>query len=119
MQDVGFSHDFTYLAVAANDNEDLLSFAIPTIDLALIRTLKRELREENAQTGILLSSAKARHFFQEILDAERYITLRYFTAYTPESILRELKRYILDHYLFPKKKRGRRKTAAAPKNPTA
>ncbi len=119
MQDVGFSLNFTFLAVASNDNEDLLSFAIPTVDLSLIRTLKRELREENAKTGMLLHSAKARRFFQEVLDAERYITLRYFTAYTPEDTLRQLKRHILDSYLFPKMKRRRKKSAAAPKKPEA
>lgn len=110
----GFMYSLTFLPAASNDNEDLLCFAIPLLDLSLIRNLKHELREENARTGILLRSAKSRRFFQEVLDAERYILLRYFTASAPEERVRQLKRHILDHYLFPKKKRRRRKPTTAP-----
>ncbi len=115
MQDVGCLHSFTFLSVASNDNDDLLSFAIPSFDLGLIRDIKRELREENAQTGMLLRSPKARHFFQEVLDAERYILLRYFTPYTCEDTVRALKRHILDTYLFPKMKRSRKKAKSSKK----
>jgi len=108
MQYVGLSLNLPFLAVASNDNEDLLSFAIPSFDLSLIRDLKRELRAENAETGMLLSSIKARRFFQEVIDAERYILLRYFTPYSCENTVRALKRHILDSYLFPKTKRRRK-----------
>lgn len=60
---------------------------------------------ENSDTGILLCSRKERRFFQEIIDAERYILLRYFTLNTPERVLRALKRHILDTYLAPKIRR--------------
>lgn len=115
MQYLACCLNFIFLPVASNDNDDLLSFAIPSIDLSLIRDIKRELREENAETGILLNSPKARHFFQEVLDAERYILLRYFTAHAPETTIRQLKRQILDRYLFPKMKRRRKKTPQKPK----
>jgi hypothetical protein len=105
MQYIGKCLNFTFLPVASNDNEDLLLLPCPSLDLALIRTIKRELHEENNQTGILLSSRKKRRFFQEVADAEHYILLRYFTFNAPEIILRHLKRRILDQYLFPKRKR--------------
>ncbi|MBY0408157.1 MAG: hypothetical protein K2Q01_10730 [Rickettsiales bacterium] len=87
----------------------MLSFQIPSFDLSLIRDIKRELREENAITGMLLHSKRDRRFFQEVVDAERYIILRYFTYGTPEATLRALKRHILDRYLFPKLKRKKSK----------
>jgi hypothetical protein len=57
---------------------------------------------------MLLKSARERRFFQEVLDAERYIMLRYFTKSTPEATLRALKRHILDRYLCPKPRRSRK-----------
>ena len=109
MQDVGRCLNFTFLPVASNDNDDLLSFAAPSFDLSIIRKIKSELRSENAETGALLCSRKERRFFEEVVDAERYILLRYFTYYVPETTLRQLKRRILDNYLFPKKRRSRKK----------
>lgn len=111
MQYMGQLLNFTFLPVASNDNEDLLDFSVPSADLSVIRRLKRELTLENAETGMLLQSRKARHFFQEVLDAERYILLRYFTLNAPEEVVRQLKRHILDAYLFPKMKRRRKKHA--------
>lgn len=108
MQDVGRCLNFTFLPVASNDNDDLLSFAFPSVDLAFIREIKNDMRELNAETGVLLCSRKERKFFQEVTDAERYILLRYFSLNTPEIILRRLKRRILDKYLVPKAKRGRK-----------
>jgi len=105
MQYVGQCLNFIFLPVASNDNDDLLSFAFPSFDLAIIREIKDELHAENAETGILLNSRKQRRFFQEVVDAERYILLRYFTSGTPENTLRRLKRHILDNYLFPKRRR--------------
>jgi hypothetical protein len=105
MKYIGQCIHFTFLPVASNDNDDLLALRFPSFDLALIREIKQELRSDNAETGILLSSRKERRFFQEVLDAERYILLRYFTLNTPEIILRRLKRHILDNYLFPRRKR--------------
>jgi hypothetical protein len=110
MQYVGRCLNFTFLPVASNDNDDLLSFAAPSFDLSIIRKIKVELRYENAETGILLCSRKDRRFFQEVVDAEKYILLRYFTHATPEAVLRRLKRHILDNYLFPKKKPGRKRS---------
>lgn len=109
MQYIACCHNFTFLPVASNDNDDLLALAIPSFDLAFIRDIKYELRLENAQSGILLRSRKERRFFQEVVDAERYILLRYFTVNVPELTLRRLKRHILDQYLFPRLKRKRRK----------
>lgn len=109
MQYVGRFQDFDFLPVASNDNDDLLSFSVPSLDLSIIRRLKHELREENAITGMLLQSRKARRFFQEVMDAERYIVLRYFSKSPPEDIIRQLKRHILDTYLFPRPKRGKKK----------
>ena len=97
-----------YLPIASNDNEDLLSFAFPAGDLAFIRDLKDDMRLQNSETGMLLHSRKERRFFQEVLDAERYIMLRYFTYGVPEDMIRRLKRYILDHYLFPKARRRKK-----------
>lgn len=108
MQYVGYCYDFTFLPAASNDNDDLLALSVPSYDLAFIRDIKRHLRQENAQSGILLSSRKERRFFQEVVDAERYIMLRYFTLNAPESVLRSLKRHILDHYFFPRMKRRRK-----------
>jgi hypothetical protein len=68
---------------------------------------------------MLLRSPRVRRFFQEVLDAERYLMLRYFTSHVPEDTIRALKRHILNTYLFPKKKRRRKKTATAPKTPNA
>jgi hypothetical protein len=113
MQYVGRCLNFTFLPVASNDNDDLLAFAVPSFDLSIIRGIKHEMREENAETGMLLCSRKDRLFFQEVVDAERYIVLRYFTNATPEEVLRRLKRHILDNYLFPKIKR-RKKTTPVP-----
>lgn len=112
MQYIERCHNFTFLPVASNDNDDLLALAIPSFDLAFIRDIKREMRLENAQTGNLLRSRRERRFFQEVVDAERYILLRYFTIDTPEITLRRLKRHILDQYLFPRLKRKRRKKSA-------
>ena len=111
MQYVEQCVNFIFLPVASNDNDDLLSFAVPSFDLSIIREIKRELRDENAQSGMLLCSRKNRKFFQEVVDAERYILLRYFTNSTPEETIRRLKRYILDKYLFPKKRKRRKKKA--------
>jgi hypothetical protein len=44
MQYLGCLPQVTFLCVAANDNDDLLSFAIPAFDLSLIRNIKHELR---------------------------------------------------------------------------
>ena len=105
MQDVVNFLNFIFLPVASNDNDDLLALPQPSVDLAIIRALKREMREENAANGLLLRSRKQRRFFQEIIDAERYIILRYFSVATPEILLRRLKRHILDNYLSPKRRR--------------
>jgi hypothetical protein len=113
MQYVGRCLNFIFLPVASNDNDDLLSFALPHHDLALIQEIKDDLRYENALTGMLLRSRKERKFFQECVDAERYILLRYFTFDTPELTLRKLKRYILDTYLMPKNKRRRKNADTA------
>ncbi len=104
MQYIGQCRNVIYLPVASNDNEDLLEFAFPAVDLAFVRELKKDLRQQNAESGILLWSRKERRFFQEIMDAERYLLMRYFMYGVPEESIRELKRYILDHYLFPKTK---------------
>ena len=102
MQYVDRYHSFDFLPVASNDNEDLLAITTPEQNLSLIRSLKYEMREENAQDGLLLRSRKKRKFFQEILDAEYYILLRYFSVQPDALLLRRLKRHILDHYLFPR-----------------
>ena len=62
----------------------------------------------------VLTCALERRFFQEIMDAERYLLMRYFMYGVPEEAIRELKRYILDHYLFPKTK-GRKSAKKKPK----
>ncbi len=108
MQYIGSCHNFTFLPVASNDNDDLLALAIPAFDLAFIRDIKNDMRTENSYSGILLRSRKERRFFQEVVDAEKYILLRYFTMNTPELTLRKLKRHILDNYLFPRMKRKKR-----------
>ena len=108
MQYIGRCLDFTFLPVASNDNDDLLSLPFPAFELSIIREIKRELYRDNEQTGVLLSSRKERRFFQEVSDAERYIVLRYFTQNAPEHVLRSLKRHILNNYLFPRKKRRKR-----------
>lgn len=105
MQYVGQYLNFLFLPVASNDNDDLLALASPSSDLAIIRRLKCSMYEENMHTGILLRSRKERRFLQEIIDAERYIILRYYTSGAPETSLRKLKRYILDTYLFPRTRR--------------
>jgi hypothetical protein len=109
MQYIGRCHDFIFLPVASNDNDDLLSLPFPEFELSVIREIKRDLCRENAHSGILLKSRKERRFFQEVSDAERYIVLRYFTQNAPEQLLRNLKRHILNSYLFPRKKRRSKK----------
>jgi len=93
---------FDFLPVASNDNDDLLAIDAPERNLSMIRSLKNEMREENAQDGLLLRSRRKRKFFQEVLDAEYYILLRYFSAAPNHAMMQRLKRHILDHYLFPK-----------------
>jgi hypothetical protein len=114
MQHIGRCFNFTFLPVASNDNDDLLALAIPSADLAFIRDIKLEMRNENALSGLLLSSRKERRFFQEVVDAERYIIMRYFTRNASEDALRKLKRHILDNYLFPRLKKSRRKKKKSP-----
>jgi hypothetical protein len=104
MQYVGRCFNFLFLPVASNDNEDLLALSFPAFNLDVIRCIKHEMREDNAQSGVLLCSRKERRFFQEVIDAERYILLRYFSVNTPELMLRRLKRHILDNYLFPRRR---------------
>ena len=101
MLHIGCFSDITYLAVASNDNDDLLAPSSPAQELYLIKLVKALVREENAITGELLRSQEERRFFQEILDAERYLTLRYFTFNTPKDVVNKLKRHILDTYLSP------------------
>lgn len=113
MQYVGRCLNFVFLPVASNDNDDLLALPFPAFDLATIRDIKQQLRDENACTGLLLTSRKERRFFQEVVDAERYILLRYFSHNTPEDAVRKLKRHILDNYLFPRKRRKKKATAPA------
>jgi hypothetical protein len=108
MQYVERCHNFTFLPVSSNDNDDLLAFYAPAFDLSIIREIKMDMRADNAQTGCLLGSRKERRFFEEVIAAEQYILLRYFTYAPSEEVLRRLKRKILDCYLFPKKKRGRK-----------
>lgn len=115
MQYIGQCRNVIYLPVASNDNDDLLDFPFPAVDLAFVRELKKDLRLQNAESGILLQSRKERLFFQEVVDAERYLLMRYFMSNVPEDSIRELKRYILDHYLFPKPKR-RKSAKKKPKN---
>lgn len=105
---VGWYLDFTFLPVASNDNDDLLALPFPAFELSLIQEIKNELRADNAVTGVLLNSKRDRRFFQEVMDAERYILLRYFTFNAPENVIRQLKRHILDNYLFPRRKRKKR-----------
>lgn len=102
MQYVDRFHSFDFLPVASNDNEDLLAIDAPEANLSMIRSMKEEMREKNAQDGLLLRSRRTRKFFQEVLDAEYYILLRYFSVAPDHSVMRRLKRHILDHYLFPK-----------------
>lgn len=108
MQHLGYCLNFHFLPAASNDNEDLLSLPFPAFDLALIREIKRQLHFANRESGVLLNSRRERRFFQEVVDAERYILLRYFSFNTPELTLRKLKRHILDNYMFPKKRRKRK-----------
>lgn len=109
MQYIGRCHNFVFLPVASNDNDDLLALNTPHYDLSLVREIKQQLLMENMFTGMLLSSRKERRFFQEILDAERYIVMRYFTASAKEEVIRALKYYIVTSYLCPKPRRGRKK----------
>lgn len=109
MQYVGHLHNVEFLPAASNDNEDLLSLNFPSFDLALIRKIKLSLREENIESGILLSSRKERRFFQEIVDAERYIVMRYFTPNVCEKAVRALKRHIMNSYLMPRKSPRKKK----------
>lgn len=102
MQDVDHFYGFDFLPIASNDNDDLLAIATPEQNLTFIRYLKHEMLEENAQDGLLLRSRRKRRCFQEILDAEDYILLRYFSRQPDMALLRRLKRHILDHYLFPR-----------------
>ncbi len=112
MQYVGRCHNLVFLPVASNDNDDLLALSTPFYDLSLIREVKQQLLMENMFTGVLLSSRKERRFFQEILDAERYIVMRYFTAIVREEAINALKRHIVSSYLCPKPRRGRKKRDA-------
>ena len=105
MQYIGRCHNFVFLPVASNDNDDLLDLTTPAYDLALIRDIKQQLLMENKFTGVLLSSRKERRFYQEIIDAERYIVMRYFTAGATKEMIRELKYYIVSNYLCPKPRR--------------
>ena len=109
MQYIGCCLNFNFLPVASNDNDDLLALTFPSFDLALVRDIKYALKEENTKSGVLLSSRKERRFFQEVLDAERYIMLRYFTVGAPQDVLRSLKRRILDSYLFPRRCKNKSK----------
>jgi len=102
MQYVDRFHSFDFLPVASNDNDDLLAIAAPETNLSIIRSLKNEMREENAENGLLLRSRRKRRFFQEVLDAEYYILMRYFSVTPNHAMMQKLKRHILDHYLFPK-----------------
>lgn len=102
MRYIDFHHRFHFLPVASNDNEDLLAIESPHCNLAFIRSMKLEMQEENAHNGLLLRSRKKRKFFQEILDAENYILMRYFSAHPDVTTLNKLKRHILDRYLFPR-----------------
>lgn len=104
MQYVDRFHGFDFLPVASNDNDDLLAIDTPENNLNLIRLIKQEMREENAKNGLLLRSRRKRKFFQEIVDAEYYILLRYFSLKPDYLVIQKLKRHILDHYLFPKTK---------------
>ena len=104
MQYVDRYHSFDFLPVASNDNDDLLAIDAPHANLSMIQSLKYEMREENAQNGLLLRSRRKRKFFQEVLDAEYYIMLRYFSAKPDREIMQKLRRHILDNYLFPKLK---------------
>lgn len=101
MQYVDRCLSFDFLPVASNDNDDLLAIDTPQNNLAVVRALKNDMRAENSENGLLLRSRKQRRFFQEIVDAERYITLRYFSAVPDMNYLAKLKRRILDLYLFP------------------
>jgi len=102
MRYLDFFHRFPTLQVAVNDNEDLLAIDSPEMNLAFIRSMKREMQSENAHNGLLLRSRKKRRFFQEILDAETYILMRYFNVGLEPVRLNRLKRHILDRYLFPR-----------------
>lgn len=110
MQYMGWFLNFNFLPVASNDNDDLLALPFPSFDLALVRDIKHALKEENTRSGVLLSSRKERRFFQEVLDAEHYIMLRYFTVNACEDLLRRLERRILDSYLFPRRKKQKKST---------
>ena len=102
MQYVDHFLGFDFLPVASNDNDDLLDICSPNVNLSHIRSVKKEMRDENARSGTLLRSRKRRKFFQEITDAEYYITLKYFSPRADQRVMHKLRRYILDHYLFPK-----------------
>ncbi|MEZ5691076.1 MAG: hypothetical protein R3D71_05375 [Rickettsiales bacterium] len=97
-----------FLPVASNDNDDLLALSSPFLSLTLVREMKNYMLYENSVSGVLLYSRKERRFFQEILDSERYILMRYFSTNVKEENILFLKRYIIDNYLYPKIKRGRR-----------
>jgi hypothetical protein len=114
---IGQCLNFVFLPVASNDNDDLLSLPYPSLDLATIREIKQQLRDENVQNGCLLTSRKDRRFFQEVVDAERYILMRYFSPGAPEDVIRELKRHILNTYLAPKAPRKRKKKAVRTPEP--
>ena len=51
---------FDFLPVASNDNDDLLAIETPEKNLDYIRSLKWEMREENARDGLLLRSRRRR-----------------------------------------------------------
>ncbi len=110
MQYIGRCHNLVFLPVASNDNDDLLDLSAPSFDLALIRDIKQQLLMENKFTGALLSSRRERRFYQEVVDAERYIVMRYFSPDATQEMIRELKYYIISNYLCPKPRRGRKKS---------
>lgn len=108
MQYIGRCHNFVFLPVASNDNDDLLAFSSPSYDLMIVREIKQQMLAENRDSGELLSSRRERRFFQEVLDAERYIVMRYFDHRAKEEAIRALKDYILTNYLCPKSNRRRK-----------
>ncbi len=101
MLDVELIIRHSFLPVASNDNDDLLAPASPADELRTIRMVKQLVYEENRKTGYLLSKPSERRFLDEILDAERYLVLRFFTANASKTALSKLRRHILDSYLSP------------------
>ena len=98
----GFSWGFDFLLVASNDNDDLLATASPEEYLNVLRSLIDEMLATHRDTGILLRSRRRRRTFQQLLDAQRYVLLRYFSAKPDMVMLGKLRRYLLDRYLMPR-----------------